>query len=194
MAEVAKLVWQGGTMLAPTPAVLVSCGDGSRKPRNLVTVAWCGTVCSEPPQLSISLRPERYSYGIIRELGEFVVNVPTVSLAAAVDSCGVVSGRTVDKFARYGLTPQPASTLATPLVAECPINLECKVERLIELGSHHLFIARIAAVDVDAALVDEAGRFDAARADLLGYVHGHYRRLGEELGRFGFSVRKEAKA
>ena len=193
MAEVKKIVWPGGTQLAPVPVVLVSCGDGRRRPLNLVTVAWCGIVCSEPPQLSIALRPERYSYGIIRELGEFVVNVPSVSLAATVDSCGVVSGRTVDKFARFGLTPQPASAVATPLVAECPINLECRVERLLELGSHHLFIARIAAVEVDAALVDETGRFDAVRADLLGYAHGNYRRLGEELGRFGFSVRKEAK-
>jgi len=193
MAEVRKVVWRGGTQLAPVPVVLVSCGDGKRKPRNLVTVAWCGIVCSEPPQLSIALRPERYSYGIIRELGEFVVNVPRASMAAAVDSCGVVSGRTVDKFARYGLTPQPSSAVATPLVAEAPINLECKVGKFIELGSHDLFIGRIVAVDVDAELVDAEGAFDAERADLLGYTHGHYRRLGEDLGGFGFSVRKAAK-
>lgn len=193
MAEVRKIVWPGGAQLAPVPVVLVSCGDGERKPRNLVTVAWCGIVCSEPPQLSIALRPERYSYGIIRELGEFVVNVPRASMAAAVDSCGVVSGRTVDKFARYGLTPQAASLVSAPLVAEAPINLECKVEKFLELGSHDLFIGRIVAVDVDAELVDDKGAFDVARADLLGYTHGHYRRLGEDLGRFGFSVRKAAK-
>ena len=193
MAEVRKVVWPGGAQLAPVPVVLVSCGDGVRKPHNLVTVAWCGIVCSEPPQLSIALRPERYSYGIIRELGEFVVNVPRASMAAAVDSCGVVSGRTVDKFARYGLTPQRASAVAAPLVAEAPINLECRVEKFLELGSHDLFIGRIVAVDVDAELVDDKGAFDAERADLLGYTHGHYRRLGEDLGRFGFSVRKAAK-
>ena len=190
MAEIKKIRWPGGTQLAPVPVVLVSCGDGKKHPFNVVTVAWCGTVCSEPPQLSISLRPERYSYPIIRESGEFVVNVPGVALAAVVDSCGVVSGRTVDKFARYGLTAQPASEVSAPLVAECPVNLECRTNRIIELGTHDLFIADILAVHVDAAFVDEKGAFDAVAADLLGYAHGHYRHMSDDLGKFGFSVAK----
>ena len=187
-----KLCWPGSAQLAPVPAVLVGCGDGSRRnPWNLITVGWCGMACSDPPQLTIGIRPERFSFGLIRRTGEFTVNLPSKALTADLDYCGVVSGKAVDKFKERRLTPVPGSTVKAPLVGECPVALECRVKESIELGSHWLFIAEILAVRVDPGLVDENGKLDMEKADLITYAHGSYYAVGEELGRFGFSVRKK---
>ena len=186
-----KAVWLGCTQLAPVPAVLVACcGAGGLRP-NLVTVAWTGIVCSKPPMVSIALQPERHSHGIVKATGEFSVNLPSAPMARVVDWCGVVSGRDHDKFAESGLTPAPGTKISAPIVAECPLSLECKVSQILELGSHHLFIADILAVQVTERLLDAAGRLDLERDGLLAFVHGHYYNLGECLGHFGFSVRRK---
>lgn len=184
-----KTVWKPGNLLAPVPPVLVSCG-GMEKP-NLITIAWAGTVCSDPVRVSISVRPSRYSHGLIRQSGEFVVNLPTEPLLRAVDWCGVKSGRDVDKFAAMGLTALPASAVSAPLLAESPLNLECRVFDVVPLGSHDLFLADVAAVDVDESLLDENGRLCLEKARLAAYVHGTYYALGKRLGTFGYSVRKK---
>ena len=187
-----KLCWPGSAQLAPVPAVLVGCGDGSRRnPWNLITVGWCGMACSDPPQLTIGIRPERFSFGLIRRTGEFTVNLPAKALTADLDYCGVVSGKAVDKFKERNLTPVPGKTVKAPLVGECPVALECRVKEALELGSHWLFIADILAVRVDPGLVDEDGKLDMEKAGLITYAHGNYYAVGEELGRFGFSVRKK---
>ncbi len=185
-----KTIWPGSTQLAPVPVVLVGCGDGTSFKYNLITVAWTGIVCSEPPLVAVAVRPERYSYGLLISTGEFTVNMPSCRLAAAVDFCGVRSGRDLDKFKACQLTPRRGSRVAAPLVDECPLSLECRVEQKLELGAHALFIGRIEAVQVESALIGADGAFDLDRADLLAYGHGNYYRLGERLGRFGFSVRK----
>ena len=191
LPPVEKLAWPGSTLLAPIPPVLVSCGGFDGLKANLITVAWAGIVCSQPPMLSISVRPERFSHASLLKTGEFVVNLPTAAMAAAVDWCGVVSGRQEDKFARTGLTAAAATTLRTPIVQEAPVSLECRVLRTLELGSHTLFLAEIAALQVTKSLVDAKGRLCLEKADLLAYAHGHYFSLGECLGHFGFSVRKK---
>lgn len=183
-----RQVWKGSTLLNPEPPVLVSCGSPDRP--NLITVGWCGTICTQPPMLSISVRPERYSHHLIRESGEFVVNLPTEALVRAVDWCGVKSGRDVDKFAAMGLTAAPASKVGTVLLEESPLNLECKVTQVIPLGSHDLFLAECVAVDVDERLLDEKGKLCLNRARLIVYSHGDYLALGRRLGTFGYSVRK----
>ena len=189
-ADVAKQVWRGGNMLYPLPAVMVSCASAAGE-KNIVTVAWAGTVCTNPPMLSISLRPERHSYGLIRESGEFVVNLVTRRLARACDWCGVRSGRDFDKWAECGLTPAPAAKLElAPAIAESPVSIECRVRDVLELGSHHLFLADVAAVQVEESLLDERGRLDLGRAGLVAYSHGEYLELGRRLGSFGYSVRK----
>ena len=186
----AKQVWRGGNMLYPLPAVMVSCASAAGE-KNIVTVAWAGTVCTNPPMLSISLRPERHSYGLIRESGEFVVNLVTRWLARACDWCGVRSGRDYDKWAECGLTPAPAAKLElAPAIAESPVSIECRVRDVLELGSHHLFLADVAAVQVEESLLDERGRLDLGRAGLVAYSHGEYLELGRRLGSFGYSVRK----
>ena len=145
-----KLCWPGSTQLAPVPAVLAGCGDGSvRNPYNLITIGWCGMVCSEPPMLGIGVRPERFSFGLIRRTGEFTINLPSQEMTETVDYCGVVSGKAIDKFKERNLTPVPGSQVKAPIVAECPISLECRVNKTIELGSHWYFIADILAVGVD---------------------------------------------
>ena len=187
----AKLIWPGSTQLAPVPAVLVGTGGGNFAD-NLITVAWAGIVCSAPPMLSISVRPERFSYQPLVETREFTVNVPLASQAEIVDWCGVVSGRDHDKFAEKSLTPLRGSQVAAPLVAECPLNLECKVKDIIKLGSHDLFLAEIVAVQVSEEYLTKTGRLDLERnGGVLGYAHGHYFQLGKCLGHFGFSVRKK---
>ncbi len=186
-----KLAWKPGTLLAPVPPVLVSCGGAGEWKPNLITIAWAGTVCSDPPMLSISVRPERYSYALLKGLGEFVVNLPGAAQARAVDWCGVASGREHDKFAKSGLTPLPSLKVRPPGVAECPVNLECRVTQTLELGSHTLFLAEILAVQVDAALVEPGGRLALEKAGLIAYAHGHYFALGRCLGHFGWSVRKQ---
>ena len=184
-----KQRWNPGALLAPVPAVLVSCGTAEAP--NLLTVAWTGIVCSQPATTYISLRPERHSYGIIRESGEFVINLTTKDMVRAVDFCGVRSGRDTDKFARCGLTPEAAEPLRCPAVGESPVQLLCKVTQVLPLGSHDMFLARIVGVQVDPALLDGQGKLHLDRANLLAYAHGEYFALGEKLGSFGYSVRKK---
>lgn len=184
-----KLVWKPGTLLAPTPPVLVSCGNMAHP--NILTVAWTGIVNTQPPMTYVSIRPERYSFGLIEQSGEFVINLTTASLVRSADFCGVRSGRDLDKWEACGLTPQPASAVAAPLVGECPLSLECRVQQVLPLGSHHMFLAQIVAVDVDPALVDREGRLNLAKAGLAAYAHGEYFELGKRIGTFGYSVRKK---
>lgn len=190
--NVEKKIWPGSTQLAPLPAVLVGTGGHGFK-NNLITIGWTGIVCSEPAMLSISVRPERFSYEAIQKTGEFTVNIPPAGMAECVDWCGVVSGRDYDKFAERGLHAAAGSQIAAPIVMECPLNLECKVTQTIELGSHTIFLAQIVAVQVTSEYLTEDGRLDLEhRGGVLGYAHGHYYKLGKNLGHFGFSVRKKA--
>ncbi|MGN0482425.1 MAG: flavin reductase family protein [Lachnospiraceae bacterium] len=186
-----KQHWKPGNMLYPVPAVMVSCARPGEKP-NILTVAWTGTVCTNPPMLSISVRPERYSYDILKETNEFVVNLTTKRLVRAADFCGVRSGREVDKYKEMHLTPLESKYIQAPGIAESPVNIECKVKQVLELGSHHLFLAEVLGVSVDAALLDEKGSLHLEKADLAVYSHGRYVSLGEQIGSFGYSVRKKA--
>ena len=185
-----KQSWKPGNILSPVPAVLVSCGGTRGWKPNLITIAWAGNVCSEPPLLSISVRPERYSYEIIETTREFVVNVPSLGQAKAVDWCGVVSGRSEDKFAKAGLTPAAALKVQCPIVLECPLNIECRVRESLKLGSHTMFVAEVVAVQVSSALMDARGMLHLERCGLLAFAHGRYFALGRCVGRFGFSVQK----
>lgn len=187
---IAKESWKPGNVLAPVPVVLVSCGGTADYRPNIITIAWTGTVCSDPPLLSISVRPERHSYDVITAGGEFVVNLPSVAQTRITDWCGVVSGREHDKFAECGLTAAPAGQVACPIIAECPVNIECRVTRRLELGSHHLFLARVVAVQVTAELIDAEGKFRVDRAGLIAYGLGHYFPLGPAIDHFGFSIRR----
>ena len=188
-----KDLWRGGNMLYPLPAVLVSCGTPDGR-YNLMTAAWTGTVCSDPPMLYVSIRKERFSHRIIKETGEFFVNLTTRDLAFATDWCGVKSGRQEDKFARMHLTPQMGALRYAPMVAESPVSIACTVTQILELGSHDMFLARVAAVYADEAYMDEKGSFDLSKAQPMVYSHGQYYALGEHLGRFGYSVQKKKKA
>ena len=185
----AKLQWKPGTLLAPAPPALDSCG--TMEEHNVLTAAWTGIVNSEPPMTYVSIRPQRHSHSIIQEKGEFVINLPTEAIVKATDLCGVKSGRDVDKFALAGLTAEPSNLVAAPGIAECPISLECKVREVTHLGSHDMFLADIVAVDVDPKYVDEKGALHMEKAGLLAYAHGAYFGLGKQLGTFGFSVRKK---
>lgn len=185
-----KQIWKAGNMLYPLPAVMVSCRRPGEK-ANIITVAWTGTVCTNPAMLYISVRPERYSYSILRETGEFVVNLTTEKLARATDMCGVRSGRDMDKFAQLHLTEEPSQHIAAPGIRECPVNIECRVKQVLELGSHHMFLAEVLAVHVDEAYLDKNGKFHLNGAGLLVYSHGEYHAVGELLGTFGYSVRKK---
>ena len=186
-----KVTWKGSALLAPAPAVLVTCGT-VEKP-NVLTVAWTGIACTRPPVTYISLRPERFSYPLIRQAGEFVINLTTRELVRAVDFCGVRSGKEFDKFALCGLTAQPCEKVAAPMLAESPLSLECKVAQVIPLGSHDLFLAEIVAVHAEESLLDAGGKLHLDKSGLLAYAHGAYYGLGPCLGTFGFSVRKPAK-
>lgn len=188
-----KVNFKPGNMLYPLPAVLVSCGSMQDGKINLITVAWTGTVCTNPPKLYISVRPERHSYDMIRNSGEFVVNLTTRSMTRATDYCGVKSGRDVDKWKECRLTPIAADTVSCPMVEQAPVNIECKVDQVLELGSHHMFIADVTAVHVDEDLLDEKGTFHLEKAGLMAYSHGRYFDLGKELGSFGYSIRKRKK-
>lgn len=186
-----KKVWDPSVLLLPNPVVLVSCGSEKLKlAPDIVTVAWAGIVNTSPAMVSISLRPERHSYGIIKQTGEFVVNVPPASLAKVVDWCGMKSGREVDKFSEMRLTALPATTVGCPIVADCPVNLECKVSRTIPLGTHDLILAKVTAVQVSEEVLDKKGKLRVDYADVLSYAHGEYHKLGSRIGVFGFSVRK----
>ena len=185
-----KLVWKPGNMLYPVPAAMVSCQREGEKP-NILTIAWTGTICSDPAMVSISVRKERYSYPIIKESGEFVINLTTKNLAFATDYCGVKSGKDTDKFKEMGLTPMRASKVACPIIAESPVNIECRVKEVLELGSHDMFIAEVVAVDVSEEYMDENNKFNLNDTDLIAYSHGEYFTLGEKVGKFGYSVRKK---
>ena len=185
----AKQVWKPSTMLNPVPVVMVSCADIEGKP-NIITLAWAGTVNSDPPMVSISIRKARYSHALIKEMGEFVINLPTTNLTFATDYCGVKSGRDINKFETMSLTPEKASIVNVPLIKECPVNLECIVKQVIELGSHDMFLAEVVATNVDEALLDENGKLDLHKANLICYSHGEYYPLGKSLGFFGYSVAK----
>ena len=186
----AKQSWKPGNMLNPVPAVMVSVTDKAGN-NNIITVAWAGTVCTNPPMLSISVRPERFSYNMIKETGEFVVNLTTEELLRACDYCGVKSGRDVDKFKEMNLTAAPAVHLkGAPIIAESPVNIECKVKDVLELGSHHMFIAEVAGVQVSEKYMNETGKFELNKLGLVAYSHGEYFELGEKIGKFGYSVKK----
>ena len=190
----AKQIWKPGNMLYPLPAVMVSTAD-RRGNSNIITIAWTGTVCTNPPMTYISVRPERYSYHMIKESGEFVINLTTREMMNAVDFCGVRSGKDVDKWIQCGLTKKAASSLDyDPVIAESPVNIECRVEKIEELGSHHMFLARVIAVLTDEAYMDRNGKFELNKAGLLAYSHGEYLDLGKKLGTFGYSVRKKRRA
>jgi len=192
--RIEKQSWKPGNVLYPAPPVLVSCGGTQKWKPNLITIAWAGNVCSDPPMLSISVRPERYSHEIIRTTRELVVNVPSAGQARAVDWCGVVSGRDGDKFSGAGLTPAPALKVSPPIVLECPLNIECRVRESLELGSHTMFVAEVVAVQVSSDLMDNKGRFRLDKCGLLSFANGQYFSLGRRIGRFGFSVRKRRDA
>lgn len=185
-----KIEWKPGNMVYPLPAVMVSCRDKAGND-NIITVAWTGTVCTNPPMVYISVRPERHSYQMIRETGEFVINLTTKDLAQATDFCGVRSGRDVDKFQAMNLTKAEASKVSVAMIQESPVNIECKVTEVLELGSHHMFLAQVAAVHVDDRYLDEKQKFDLSKANPLAYSHGEYYSLGELLGTFGYSVKKK---
>ena len=186
-----KQIWKPGTLLAPVPPVLVSCG--SVEEPNALTIGWTGIINTIPPMTYISVRPERFSHSLIKESGEFVINLPTKQLVRAVDFCGVRSGKTVKKFEHCGLTAMPASQVSAPIIGESPVSLECKVEQVISLGSHDMFIAKILCIDVDESIVDANGRLCLEKAGLITYAHGTYYELGKALGTFGYTVQKKKK-
>ena len=186
----AKIQWKPGNMVYPLPAVMVSCADKAGN-SNIITIAWTGTVCTNPPMAYISVRPERHSYQMIRETGEFVINLTTKDLAYATDFCGVRSGKDVDKFAEMKLTKEAASVVSAPMIGESPVNIECKETEVKELGSHHMFLAEVVAVHVDDAYMNENNKFELGKAEPIAYSHGEYYQLGELLGTFGYSVKKK---
>ncbi|MCM1189692.1 MAG: flavin reductase family protein [bacterium] len=188
----AKQLWKPGNMLYPLPVVMVSMADRAGK-KNIITIAWAGTVCTNPPMASISVRPERYSHRILRETGEFVINLTTRELAFATDYCGVKSGRDVDKFRETGLTPLAADRVKAPLIGESPVNIECRVRQILPLGSHDMFLADVVAVHADEKYMDESRKFHLEKAEPIVYSHGAYLVCGEQLGTFGYSVQKKAK-
>jgi len=190
---IAKESWKPGNVLSPVPVVLVSCGGSKGWKPNLITIAWTGSVCSEPPMLSISVRPERFSHEIIQDTNEFVVNIPSLAQAKLTDWCGMVSGRTVDKFAGTGLTPAAALKVGCPIVRECPLNIECRVQQSLNLGSHTMFVAEVIAVQVSSTLLDTKGRLRLEKGGLLAFAHGQYFALGRCLGRFGYSIQKRTR-
>ena len=187
----AKKSFKPGNMLYPLPAVLVTVTDKAGND-NVLTIGWTGTVCSDPAMVSISVRPERHSYHMIKETGEFVINLTTGKLAFATDYCGVKSGRDVDKFKEMHLTKLPGQKVRAPLIAESPVNIECRVTKTIELGSHVMFLAVVEAVTVDDAYMDEKNTFHLSQADPIVYSHGEYYTLDKMIGKFGYSVRKKA--
>ena len=186
----AKVEWKPGNMVYPLPAVMVSCADKEGN-SNISTSAWTGTVCTNPPMAYISVRPERHSYQMIRETGEFVINLTTKDLAFATDFCGVRSGRDVDKFSEMKLTKEAGSVVSAPMIGESPVNIECKVTEVKELGSHHMFLADVVAVHVDDKYMNENQKFELGKAEPIAYSHGEYYSLGELLGTFGYSVKKK---
>ncbi|TCO74832.1 flavin reductase family protein [Marinisporobacter balticus] len=187
-----KKTWKPGTMVYPIPAVLVTCGDHEEN-YNIITIAWTGTICSDPAMTYVSIKPERHSYDLIKRTKEFVINLTTEDLAKATDFCGVRSGRDINKFKDMHLTPQKATQVKAPLIAESPVNIECKVEKIVELGSHDMFMAKVLAVNIDDAFLDQNNKFDLEKSKPICYSHGHYYGLKKSLGHFGFSVAKKKR-
>lgn len=187
----AKISWRPGTMVYPLPAVLVTCGADPEE-WNMLTVAWTGTICSDPAMLYISVRPERYSYDIIKRRMEFTINLTTAGMAVATDWAGVRSGRNYDKWKETGLTPLPGEKVSSPTIAESPLSIECRVKSVVSLGTHDMFIAEVLNVRADDRFIDsETGRFSLKDSDIMTYCHGNYFKLGDEIGKFGFSVQKK---
>ena len=186
-----KVTWKSGTFLYPLPAVMVSCGTMEKS--NIITVAWTGIINTNPAMVYISVRPTRHSYNIIKETGEFVINLTTQKLAYATDWCGIKTGAKVDKFKELKLTKEKAKFVKCPMIQESPVSVECKVKEVKELGSHHMFIAEVLAINADEQYIDEKGAFDITKCDLIAYANGGYYSLGKKLGKFGFSVQKNNK-
>ena len=189
----AKQKWKGGALIAPVPPAMISCGSEEDGSSNIITVAWTGIINTIPPKTYISVRPSRHSYKLIRERGEFAINLTTAELVRSADFCGIYTGAKVNKFEKCNLHKEEASEISCPLIAECPLSLECKVTDVIELGSHHMFLADIVAVDVDESLINSDGKLCLDRAHLAAFAHGEYFALGEKLGYFGYSVKKKKK-
>lgn len=186
-----KISWKGGALAAPIPPALVTCSDGERD--NVFTVAWTGITCTQPPKTYISVRPSRFSYDIIKKSGCFAINLTTEELVKAADTCGVRSGRNVDKFELCGLEKESANNIDCPVLAASPLCLECKVDRIIPLGSHDMILADIVGVSVEEGIIDSSGRMRLDKAHLAAFAHGEYFALGRKLGYFGYSVRKKKK-
>lgn len=188
----AKQIWKPGNMVYPVPAVMVTVAD-KKGNVNIITIAWTGTICTNPPMAYISVKPERFSYSMLKETGEFVINLTTKNLAFATDFCGVKSGGEVDKFRELCLTKEEAVKICVPVIKESPVNIECKVVEQRELGSHTMFLAEVVAVQAEEAYLNENGKFDLSLAEPIVYSHGEYFCLGEKLGKFGYSIRKQKK-
>ena len=184
-----KVMWKPGTFIYPLPAVMVSCGTMDKS--NIITVAWTGILNTNPAKVYISVRPSRYSYNIIKEQGEFIINLTTKNLARATDWCGVKTGAKVDKFKELKLHKEKANFVKCPMIKESPVSVECKVTEVKEFGSYHMFVADVLAINADEIYIDDKGAFDISNCDLIAYSNGHYYSLGKKLGRFGFSVRKK---
>ncbi|MCU6766318.1 MAG: flavin reductase family protein [Blautia sp.] len=187
-----KETWKPGNMLYPLPAVMVSVTDGQGND-NIITVAWTGTICTNPPMVYISVRPSRYSYEMLKKTGEFVINLTTEELAFATDYCGVRSGRDVDKFKEAHLTKEPAQFVKAPMIKESPVSIECRVTEVKELGSHHMFLAEVLAVHAQQEYIDKNNKFQLNKAKPIVYSHGEYLGTGKSLGTFGYSVKKRKK-
>ncbi|KJF44043.1 MULTISPECIES: flavin reductase family protein [Draconibacterium] len=186
----ARTYWKPGTIVYPLPAVMVSCGENPEE-YNIITIAWTGTINSDPPMCYISVRPGRHSYDIIKRTGEFVINLTTEKLAKATDWCGCRSGRKYNKWKEMNLTPAPAKMVKAPIIEESPVNIECRVKDIVELGSHHMFISEVVSVSVDDTYMNEEQAFSFSKANPLVYSHGHYFGMGKRIGKFGWSVEKK---
>ena len=186
-----KVTWKSGKFIYPLPAVMVSCG--TMEESNIITVAWTGIINTDPAMCYISVRPTRHSYEIIKKTGEFVINLTTKDLAYATDWCGVKTGAKVDKFKEMNLTKEKAKFVKCPMIKESPVSVECRVKEIKELGSHHMFVAEILAINADEKYINENGAFDISKCDLIAYSNGNYYSLGKKIGRFGFSVQKKKK-
>lgn len=186
-----KVMWKPGTFLYPLPAVMVSCGTMEKS--NIITVAWTGIVNTNPAMVYISVRPSRYSYKLIKEQGEFVINLTNKELAKATDWCGVRSGIKYDKFKEMKLHKEKANFVNCPMIKESPVSVECKVKEIKELGSHHMFIAEVLAINSDDNYINDKGAFDISKCNLIAYSNGHYYQMGKKIGKFGFSVKKKKK-
>ena len=188
----ARTYWKPGTIIYPLPAVMVSCGETPEE-QNILTIAWTGTINSDPPMCYISVRPGRHSYEIIKRTGEFVINLTTEKLAKATDWCGCRSGRKYNKWKEMNLTPAPAKFVKAPIIEESPVNIECRVKNIVELGSHHMFISEVLGVSIDDAYMNEKEAFSFSKANPLVYSHGHYFGMGKKIGKFGWSVEKKKR-